>query len=462
MNDAIVRPRPVPKWCWRMPIIVALPMLLTAGRQSVAQDTTKDDPQQQNDSDAAAPDLKRGLVGHYRFEDSAQDESGQGNHGTPHGLVEYRPGKIGNAVHFQGQEDRGFITIPNSESLKFDEATTFACWFYITDDSGQTGQNSSGGTVPKAHQVIVSKHGDRAGFTLLTLAETCPFRQLSMIGMNGSPDEVGITFPPDEPLKRWHHVATVADNSGLRLYLNGVLIGATRTKLKFDIANQCDVFVGINGPVGRPSNPEGFLWFPLNGAVDDLRIYNRGLSHNEVRSLAGVNADEDNNLPLINAEELTAFSPEQATGVPDTPNLHADARMAWASQTPDDQPEWLMLEYSHPVQPKAVLVYESSYGGAVNKVSVFDPEGAEVEVWSGSTVRTGLIGPPFPSLLPVNVPFETSRVKVYIDSPRFKGWNQIDAVGLRDNSAQIHWAIKATASSTRVAETEPTTPDENN
>jgi len=46
------------------------------------------------------------------------------------------------------------------------------------------------------------------------------------------------------------------------------------------------------------------------------------------------------------------------------------------------------------------------------------------------------------------VSFKTNRVKVYLDSPGVKGWNEIDAVGLVDIYDKTQWAIAAAASST--------------
>ena len=49
------------------------------------------------------------------------------------------------------------------------------------------------------------------------------------------------------------------------------------------------------------------------------------------------------------------------------------------------------------------------------------------------------------SKIPVKVDFETARVRVYLDSPNFPGWNEIDAVGLRYSWGRIIWADSATA-----------------
>ncbi len=52
------------------------------------------------------------------------------------------------------------------------------------------------------------------------------------------------------------------------------------------------------------------------------------------------------------------------------------------------------------------------------------------------------------SEIPVKANFKTNRVKIYIDSPSVPGWNEIDAVGIRDKNKKMHWAVAAEASST--------------
>jgi hypothetical protein len=161
------------------------------------------------------------------------------------------------------------------------------------------------------------------------------------------------------------------------------------------------------------------------------------------------------------------WGPEQATGEPDT-NMAGDIVTAWASQSPDGQPEWLMLEYDDFVEPTAVLVYETYNPGALVRVTAFTPDGEEVELWKGvdptpadagmgvSEIPVKAIAEPKKNLqrgasepaTPAKVSFKTNRIKLYIDSPNFPGWNEIDAVGIRDKSKKIHWAIAADASST--------------
>jgi hypothetical protein len=140
------------------------------------------------------------------------------------------------------------------------------------------------------------------------------------------------------------------------------------------------------------------------------------------------------------------WGPEQACGEPDT-HMAGDVQTAWASQTPDGQDEWLLLEYAEPVVPETVLVYETFNPGALCRVTVFKLDGEEVEVWKGkdpTPVNSGM----GTSEINFRVPFKTNRVKLYLDSRNVPGWNEIDAVGLRDTAGKTHWAVSADASST--------------
>ncbi|GAH65249.1 unnamed protein product, partial [marine sediment metagenome] len=77
--------------------------------------------------------LSEGLVGHYPFEGDANDASGKDNHGTAHGQVDYVQGVIGRAARFYGIDNRGYVQVPNSKTLKFTDMATIALWLRIED-----------------------------------------------------------------------------------------------------------------------------------------------------------------------------------------------------------------------------------------------------------------------------------------------------------------------------------------
>jgi hypothetical protein len=150
--------------------------------------------------------------------------------------------------------------------------------------------------------------------------------------------------------------------------------------------------------------------------------------------------------PNVVASGSRSYGPEQAAGEPNVPEA-GDSGSAWASLSSDGQPEWLVCEYETAVVPSAIAIHENYAPGAVNKVSVFKADGEEVIVWEGEdpTPRTEPMGI---SVIPVDIDFPTQKVKIYIDSVTVSGWNEIDAVGLRDKDGQSQWATKVEASST--------------
>jgi hypothetical protein len=142
-----------------------------------------------------------------------------------------------------------------------------------------------------------------------------------------------------------------------------------------------------------------------------------------------------------------AWGPEQATGAPDTWPNSGDIQTAWASQTPDGQKEWLELTYEAPIRPTAVLIYETYNPGAVDRVTGFNADGKEFDLWAGADPTPAGSGKGI-SIMPLHPEIDVTKIRVYLDSPKVAGWNEIDAVGLLDASGVTHWAKSATASST--------------
>jgi hypothetical protein len=141
-----------------------------------------------------------------------------------------------------------------------------------------------------------------------------------------------------------------------------------------------------------------------------------------------------------------SWGPEQATGEPNAPNA-GDSASAWASQSADGQAEWLICEFAKPTSVVAIHVHENDCPGALVKVTAFDPDGKEVVAWEGVD-PTPVDKEHGVSTLKVGLGFDVQRIKLYLDSVKVPGWNEIDAVALEDDKGQKHWATKVEASST--------------
>lgn len=159
-------------------------------------------------------------------------------------------------------------------------------------------------------------------------------------------------------------------------------------------------------------------------------------------------ADGSTGTPPVTTPVVTGrnWGPEQATGEPDTDGP-GDLVTAWASRTQDEQDEWLELEYDHAFKPTGVIVHETFHPGALNRITMFQSNTEETDAWRGTdpTPRSAEHGV---SIIPVTVPFETNKIRLYLASKEVPGWNEIDAVGLIDGRGKTHWAVRAAASST--------------
>lgn len=154
--------------------------------------------------------------------------------------------------------------------------------------------------------------------------------------------------------------------------------------------------------------------------------------------------------------EKRRWGTEAACGAPDTP-ASGDQDTAWATREEDAKDEWLLLEYATPVRVTAIEVHENFNPGAVVAVAILTPQGEELELWRNQEVKAP---PEAARILQIDIPlgFEVERVKLTLASEAIRGWNEIDAVGLRDDKGKVHWASRATASSTYADAVAPAVP----
>lgn len=137
---------------------------------------------------------------------------------------------------------------------------------------------------------------------------------------------------------------------------------------------------------------------------------------------------------------------EAACGPPDTPQA-GDSVTAWAMNERDAKDEWLLLEYETPVRATAIEVHETFNPGALAAVSILTPQGEVLELWRNREIKApeekGRV-------LQIDLPlgFEVERVLLQFASDAVPDWNEIDAVGLRDDRGKVHWANRAEGSST--------------
>ena len=93
------------------------------------------------------------------------------------------------------------------------------------------------------------------------------------------PTGMGHTYSVAEPFDdTWHHIAWVDENGAARLYVDGVLDGGDFNYTRATLALDTTSIGGI-----LRAAPSHFF----TGQIDDVRIYNRALSLDEIAWLAG-------------------------------------------------------------------------------------------------------------------------------------------------------------------------------
>ncbi|MFA6554526.1 MAG: LamG domain-containing protein [Candidatus Paceibacterota bacterium] len=211
--------------------------------------------------------LTNGLVGHWTFDGkdivsgAMRDKSGNNNTANFISIATstfYRPGKIGQAGKFDGVNDYASTTV---NSFSANAPMTISVWFKPNSAStgGSTlnvvffpGQTYSGAGIGQINTQLVFHIGSE--------------------DFGGGNTFTGIVA------NTWYHAVGVFDGSNQSLYVNGISAGTVSLK-------NLNSFSSLN--IGRSSSAS-FRYFP--GSIDDVRIYNRALSAQEVFQLYSIGA----------------------------------------------------------------------------------------------------------------------------------------------------------------------------
>ena len=210
--------------------------------------------------------LTSGLVAYFPFSGNAGDSSGKGNHGTPIGitLTADRFGTPNKAYQFPGNSN-AYINVPVSNTLGISKEISLCAWVYM-----------DGGTINP--RIISVMNGACEGYYMASNGYSNGLRKVDacFFGGNNCIEGSCISNVDVESLK-WNYLVYTYNATGLsRFYVNGVLIN---TKSNSPV-NNADYTTNIS--IGRKAGTAFDAW---GGKIDDIRIYNRAITHEEVLSL---------------------------------------------------------------------------------------------------------------------------------------------------------------------------------
>jgi hypothetical protein len=210
------------------------------------------------------PDTSRGLVGWWNFDEvsgkTAADSSGEGHNGTLKGSLSFDgnsvTGHVGKALQFSGGDN--YVEIVGYKGIVGTQARTVAAWIKTKRDNGQIlswGLDEGGGMfifgyVQGRRRIGVTPQG-------------------GYLYMNAKTHD-----------DAWHHVAAVVEEAELpnlhdhvKIYKDG------------EVAEIHDIGILDLWPIDTISDLDVRIGKGFEGVIDDVRIYDRALSAEEIELL---------------------------------------------------------------------------------------------------------------------------------------------------------------------------------
>lgn len=203
-----------------------------------------------------------GLVGWWPFNGNANDESGNGNHGTAIGasLTVDRFGSPNAAFSLNGVNQ--MLEFPNMTELNVD---TFSVSFYTLPNSYNIHNKVNFGVIASAMRFTLNFSTTTISYSPMTCAGT-----YAASGNWSTQGGVG--------LGDWHHLVYVIKGNTSLFFIDGILIEQLNNASNLSCFNS-NMLLYFGGDIGG-----GSIEY-YNGKFDDIGIWNRALSANEISLL---------------------------------------------------------------------------------------------------------------------------------------------------------------------------------
>ena len=210
--------------------------------------------------------MSKGLVGYWGFDEGSGTtaynaaSTGSVNDGALINGPNWTRGKKAGALSFDGRND--YVDCDNNSSLNITAEITVEAW--VKPDTDKC-------------NVFVHKYaGENQGWALYAPSDSDGLR--FMVTIDGS-ENAGCYAKGIVLDNSWHHIVGTYDGTDIRMYVDGVLKD-TANDAGAMTNGDTNTKIGDNAGMTYYLCPESYYF---NGAIDEVRIYNRALSAEEVR-----------------------------------------------------------------------------------------------------------------------------------------------------------------------------------
>ena len=217
-----------------------------------------------------------GLVGWWAGDGNANDIAGTNNGSLQGGATATAAGMVAQGFSFDGTNS--YVQIPDAPALKPTNLTVEA-WVNFTGlDSARSG------TAPAGDQYIVFKQNAQAyyfeGYSLEKFRIANGDAFMFTVG-SASGQEVALLSKTLVKTSVWYHVAAVRGSNFMQLYVNGQLESQTNVSFAQNYGTL---------PLYFGASHETYWDGKLKGRLDEVSLYNRALSSNEVAAVYAAGA----------------------------------------------------------------------------------------------------------------------------------------------------------------------------
>ena len=204
-----------------------------------------------------------GLVAEWHFDEGSgsvlKDSSGNGNDGVIYGAT-WVDGKYGKALSFDGVDD--YVEVPHSTSLDITDEITIEAWFRAIDVSGNP---------------FILAHGESFDTDKFQYSLYIESGILKSWFEESDDSDNQVKGSNTLATNKWYQGAVVRTSDGyFILYLNGKVEGSIST-------NKKPPSISHSLTMGLRTNSPNVYQDYFNGIIDEVRIYNRALTTEEIK-----------------------------------------------------------------------------------------------------------------------------------------------------------------------------------